>query len=358
MSILVNGVWVAVIWRPSDLTGPDSDGHVGRLQPIRAAVHHRVVGSLESMDTTFAPTDDDVLREGERRVSSHFGIGYRGDTLQIMQYVALENTAYCNGQSASDITALLGSRPWSVYTAARKANGGRHISANEFTYSIEHEDNGSAGRYVVKDPIIEASIALDRLLLSGDGPAIRAAGIHCNDTAAEQLGAIVPGPDTIVDHNVCSPVSKPYCWRPIGDDKGFPQARYLAALGGTQEEDVTLIDFTLASDEQGGTIKVKEGGASVVTIDGGDRPSLSAGMVRPTLGPTFLGIRGDLKHYVVFVGTNEIGFVPETQVEFTPYAPAGPTAEEIAAIELAARRAEYDRVKAGAKTLLSLPARP
>jgi hypothetical protein len=87
---------------------------------------------------------------------------------------------------------------------------------------------------------------------------------------------------------------------------------------GAQEDDVPLIDFTLAKEEQGGTIKVKDGGATVVTIDGGERPKLPAGLVRPALGPATLKIRGDLPHYMLFVGTKEIGFVSENEVEFTP----------------------------------------
>lgn len=83
-------------------------------------------------------------------------------------------------------------------------------------------------------------------------------------------------------------------------------------------DEVPLIDFTLAKDEKGGTIKVRDGGATVVTIDGGDRPKLPAGMVRPVLGPATLAIRGDLPHYMLFVGTKEIGFVSENEVEFTP----------------------------------------
>lgn len=110
-----------------------------------------------------------------------------------------------------------------------------------------------------------------------------------------------------------------------------------------EEGDVPLIDFTLAKNELGGTFKVKEGGASVVTIDGGDRPTLPAGMVRPTVGPVFLGIRGELKHYVVFIGTTEIGFVSENQVDFTPYGVAGADADAL----LAARREGYDLARAG-----------
>ena len=74
-----------------------------------------------------------------------------------------------------------------------------------------------------------------------------------------------------------------------------------------------LVDFTLAADEQGGTITVGPAGATVITVDGGDRPSLEAGMVRPALGPAFLRIRGDLRHYVVFVGTTELVSVAETE---------------------------------------------
>ncbi len=83
---------------------------------------------------------------------------------------------------------------------------------------------------------------------------------------------------------------------------------------------VSLIDFTLAMDEKAGTIRVKDGGATVVTIDGGERPKLPAGLVRPALGPATLKIRGDLPHYVMFIGTKEIGFVNENEVEFTPVA--------------------------------------
>lgn len=87
---------------------------------------------------------------------------------------------------------------------------------------------------------------------------------------------------------------------------------------GSPEDVVPLIDFTLAQEEKAGIIRVKDGGATVVTIDGGERPKLPAGLVRPALGPATLKIRGDLPHYVMFVGTKEIGFVSENEVEFTP----------------------------------------
>lgn len=119
-----------------------------------------------------------------------------------------------------------------------------------------------------------------------------------------------------------------------------------------QEEDMPLIDFTLPQTEVAGEITVKEGGASVVTADGGDRPTLKAGMVRPALGgmpgtddQLTLAIRGDLPHYLVFIGTKEIGFVLASQVEFKPY--GSDTASEDAL--LAAKREGYDLARAGYK---------
>ena len=54
-------------------------------------------------------------------------------------------------------------------------------------------------------------------------------------------------------------------------------------------------------------------------------------MVRPGLGGVpgsgdvlKLGIRGDLPHYLVFVGTDIVGFVNENDVEFTPTSAGAP----------------------------------
>jgi len=102
--------------------------------------------------------------------------------------------------------------------------------------------------------------------------------------------------------------------------EGSRKVGVFAALYGEGEDEVPLIDFTLAQDEKGGTIKVKKDGATVITIDGGDRPTLKAGLVRPALGPATLKIRGELPHYMLFIGTKEIGFVSENEVEFTPAA--------------------------------------
>lgn len=238
MSIRAAGRSVAIAWSPSDLRGPDSDGHVGRDgERIRAIVYHRIVGTLETtVNQTFYPTTDDLMTAGERRVSSHFSIGFWGGELLIVQHVALENTAYCNGQSARDRTACT----WRTWIDAGRPD------ANEMTVSIEHEDNAAAGNYIVREEIIQASIELSRLLLSGNGKAIRAAGIRCSDTAAAQLGRITPSAQTLVPHRTVCPITKPYCWTAYKGDKGFPQARYVAALTSPAEvEDMPGLDIAL-----------------------------------------------------------------------------------------------------------------
>jgi hypothetical protein len=109
---------------------------------------------------------------------------------------------------------------------------------NSRTISIEHHDNGvkkHPKRGIVPEAVIEASIWLDRLLLSGDAEAMKAAGIRFANgaarTIASELKAITPTAHTIVDHHYIAGPLKPSCWRRWSKDKaGFPQARYLEAL--------------------------------------------------------------------------------------------------------------------------------
>jgi hypothetical protein len=86
----------------------------------------------------------------------------------------------------------------------------------------------------------------------------------------------------------------------------------------TGDDDMPLIPFELDATEVGGLITVKADGASVVTVDGGSRPLLKAGMIRPAIGTARLAIRGDAAHYQIWVG-NELGFVLASDVDFTPY---------------------------------------
>lgn len=343
MSINVGGKAVPIIWRPADLQGPDSDGMVGRGgQVIRAIVHHRIVGTIETtVNSTFAPTFDNELDPGERRVASHFGIGFVGSEVRIYQFVALENTAYCNGQTASDRADCT----WSTWVKAGKPD------ANRMTVSIEHEDNAKAGDYIVREEIIQASMALDKLLLSGDGPAIRKAGIHCSDGAALQLRKITPSRATLVDHKTVCPISKPYCWRPIGKDKGFPQDRYVAFMAGSapQEEPMGLnvrLAATAGTDPLAsfGTAKIKGANHSIIRVADKVRSAVPDGMDLGvvqvgTLDPPLDTASGDRTNVVAFTHLGKMHVALRVDVAFVPLpAPGGADCE----IEVGEERAKWE----------------
>jgi hypothetical protein len=308
-----------------DLSGSDSDGEIGRSgESILAIVHHRMVGSVESTIREFT---DASLSGQARRVSSQFGIGFQGSELIIAQFVALENTAYCNGQSAADRSACT----WQLWLHAGRP------PANRITVSIEHEDNGSAGDYIVVEPIIQASIELDRLLLSGDGPAIRAHGIHCSDLAAHQLSLVEPSTQTLVDHHVVSPVSKPYCWRPYGGDKvGFPQARYVRELTTAGEDDMGLVIDQYAASP--GTLRVKGSGHSFIqpgtgqlvpVPDGWPGAEGKAVVTKGVVGEDFKTPGGAIIHKGVplyMTGDRQAAFLQQ-DVTFTPAPPPAVTVE-------------------------------
>lgn len=198
-----------------------------RGQAVIALVHHRMVGTLKSTDTTFTT--------GTREASTNFGVGYNcgrsGHPVgiggaHVHQYVAVDQAAWGNGNL--DLTGS-----WdNVYGATP--------NPNYRTISIEHHDNGGLplgeGRGVVPPEVRAVSIALDRLLLSGDWVAWKAAGIRATTDSkgaaiAAQCKRIIPSSKTIIDHNYIAGRLKPFCWKPWADDRvGFPQALYLAAL--------------------------------------------------------------------------------------------------------------------------------
>lgn len=210
---------VRVLWKGAHPNNWES----GHNRPI-ALVHHRMVGWLAGTTRYFA--------SGEHRpVSTHFGVGPN----EIHQYVDLSDIAYGNGN-------------WDASGGWRLYNG---RNPNLYTISIEHEDGATAQRGRVSETTIARSIELDRLLLSGDLIAMRRAGIHIRDPlTAKALAAIKPGPETLIDHHRIAGRLKPYCWRQWLDDKGFPQARYLAALKTVQEAPVaTPVDLTNPSPD-------------------------------------------------------------------------------------------------------------
>jgi hypothetical protein len=207
-----------VKWRPAKYSSPGRGG-----QTVVAIVYHRMVGTLPGCDSTFANTD--------RPVSTHFGIGhdpYPDGPVRISQYVKLQDQAFAQGNVAPE-----GPR-WPLYRAG--------VNPNLTCVSSEHEDRGQKGKRlrkgIVEPEIIEASIALTELLLSGDVRAIRRAGIKCSEAVAKQLGAITPKAGrTLINHNDISGRLKPYCWRPWAKDpRGFPAKYFENRLNGEELE--------------------------------------------------------------------------------------------------------------------------
>lgn len=234
MSINVPGIGaVPVVWMPA--SGPDFGTGRGGKQPI-AIVHHRIVGHLNSADITFADNDSDPSTVGSpnRYVSAHFGVGHDTDgKLYVHQYVNLSDTAYCNG----DFRSGSNWENWGYPTGFMTVDGASMRPCNPMTVSIEHDDNGGLAsgdprKGVVDEDTIKLSIALDRLMLSGDIAAIRSAGIRIREEAtAVALGKIPVDAKHLIDHRDIAAGGKPYCWRPwASDTKGFPRARYISEL--------------------------------------------------------------------------------------------------------------------------------
>jgi hypothetical protein len=187
---------VNVNWLPSPFYNRGRSGYA-----IRGVVNHRIVGTLGSARGAFGAAPGTP-----RNASTHFGIGYISGVLTIDQFVDLSDMAWGNGD-VRDPT-------WPLIIPG--------VNPNLYTVSIEHEDGGSAGRGVVKEPIWQASMALQKLITSGDLTAVRAAGIHVRDEASvRQLQAVPKDAKGFIDHNQISGPNKPYCFRRWLDDPGF-----------------------------------------------------------------------------------------------------------------------------------------
>ena len=220
-------------------------GHPAKLI---ALVHHRMVGTLRSTDSAFTtPTG--------RQASTNFGVGYAcgkaghpTTDAHIHQYVRVGDQAWANGNW--DPSGQWDDRYPTSYVNAR-------------TLSIEHHDNGGRergnGKGVVPEKVIVASIELDRLLLSGDLAAMRAAGIRFRSgteaAIAAELRAIPVDRHHLIDHHYIAGRLKPYCWRPWADDPtGFPQARYLAELAAPPAPEDTVNSYPVPKVPTIGTV--------------------------------------------------------------------------------------------------------
>ena len=337
MSINVPGYGaVPVIWRPAVLGADASYGRDGKR--VLAIVHHRMVGTLPGTISTF------TQGTRNRPVSTTFGVGFLSGKLTIAQFVDLRDTAFGNGN---------------YDPSGRWDDAGYPLTQiNARTVSIEHEDGATRGRGIVKEPVIAASIELDRVLLSGDLDRIRNAGIRATGAggaaAVGDLGDIVPGPKTIVDHNFIAGRLKPYCWQRWLDGAGFPQARYLASLKETADMPglATHPRYPMVA----GVARIPAG-TELINVETRERPRIQGDGTRHAVG-IFVRDYGSEDGYLVEYG-GATHWVDKDNVEFTAYEaapPADPGSIEAAVLE--GRRIEWDRQKAEAGATLSLAPRP
>ena len=110
----------------------------GHPRPLLAIVHHRMVGTLASTDTTFTT--------GERVASTHFGIGLCSKhgghrAVCIHQYVRLGDQAWGNGNNHFPEGHAKEGEP--VPSKWNERHPKRLV--NSRTISIEHQDNGRKG---------------------------------------------------------------------------------------------------------------------------------------------------------------------------------------------------------------------
>jgi hypothetical protein len=211
----------AITWLPSPFKNLRDPRYA-----IRGVVNHRIVGTLPSARAAFG-----VAPGTSRNASSHFGIGFVGGRLTVDQYVDLADSAWTNGDVREP-------------TWSRIIPG---VNPNLYTVTIEHEDGGAPNRGRVSEEVWQASMALQKLLVSGDKDAIRAAGIRVrHDHIVAQLAAVPRDATGFIDHHQIAGPNKPYCFRRWLDDPGFVEGspsrrdRLLALLNG---EDDVLNDY-------------------------------------------------------------------------------------------------------------------
>lgn len=190
---------------------------------LRAVVNHRIVGSLASARGAFGATPGT-----SRNASSHFGIGYINGVLTIDQYVDLRNMAWTNGD-VRDPT-------WPLIIPG--------VNPNLYTVTIEHEDGGYTTGGIVTEEIWQASMELQKLLVSGDTTALSI--IRGGPQMAAQMAAIPKNELGFIDHHQIAGPNKPYCFRRWMNDPGFVEGspsrrdRLLALLNAPEETDMRV----------------------------------------------------------------------------------------------------------------------
>lgn len=341
MSVNVPGIGpVPVEWHPAKIPQDAAPGRVAR--PVIAWVHHRMVGNLEGTIRTFTAGD------ANRPVSTTFGIGHRAGKLTIAQFVDLRDTAYGNGNYD----------PSGIWD-----DMGYPLSAiNARTVNTEHEDNGQLPvgdprRGIVTEDILLTSIALDRLCMSGNVSAIKAAGIRASDAGGTRvitdLHAIKPSRRTILKHFDIAGRLKPYCWnRWAADTVGFPRDRFIAALTGAAPapEVETMKGWTVPKVP---CVADVAAGAWLFADSSMDANPLNVQISTARVMPYYGYLPGPIRvlQYVdeQGVASGRIVFAHDVDVKNARPVPAG----DVAAATLAGRRTEWDRQASGAKVALA-----
>lgn len=192
-----------ITWKPSPNFYSGRSGH-----DIIAIVNHRMVGFLNGTDTWFS--------NPANQVATHFGVGFRKlGVVEISQYVDLSDSAWHAGNYD----------PSGGWPLVKKTTSGAVINPNFYTIGIEHEDGGPNGTGIVDPRVKEASAWLQSIIMTGNIELMRSVGIRIRrDGTAEQIVAITPHKETIIDHNRIAGRLKPTCWRPwLQDTGGFPE---------------------------------------------------------------------------------------------------------------------------------------
>lgn len=133
------------------------------------------------------------LKNPAAQASSHFVVSRKGE---IIQLVALEKMAWCNGTSVTSSAKTYYGHSRSAVVREKATN------ANYFTVSIEHEAFSSSEGALTPEQL-SATVELHNHIIK--------------EVERIYKHRIIPSKDTIIGHNIINPITKPNC-----PGKNFP----------------------------------------------------------------------------------------------------------------------------------------